>query len=85
MKTLELDEATASLAEYAREMNEEPVIITVDGKPVAALVPIGDADLETVSLSTDPRFIALIRRSRARLKAEGGVSSEEMRRRLGRA
>ena len=83
MKTLEMAKATASLAEYARDVNKEPVIVTVDGKPVAALMPIENADLETVTLSTHPQFIALIERSRARQKAEGGISNLEMRRRLG--
>ncbi|MCL4535526.1 MAG: hypothetical protein M1370_10260 [Bacteroidetes bacterium] len=83
MKTMEMDSATAPLAEYARDVKKEPVILTVDGKPVAALVPIDNADLETVTLSTHPRFLALIERSRARHKAEGGVPGEEMRRRLG--
>jgi antitoxin (DNA-binding transcriptional repressor) of toxin-antitoxin stability system len=59
------------------------VIITVNGKPIAALVAIENADLETVSLSTNPAFLALIERSRARHRAEGGLSGEEMRRRLG--
>ncbi len=83
MKTLELVQATAPLAEYVRELNEEPVILTFDGKPFAALVSIQNADWETVSLSTNPQFIALIERSRARQKAEGGISSAEMRHRLG--
>lgn len=83
MKTLEMAKATASLAEYARDVSEEPVILTVDGKPVAALVSIENVDLETVTLSTHPEFLALIERSRARHKAEGGISSTEMRRRLG--
>jgi hypothetical protein len=38
---------------------------------------------EMVALSTNPQFMALIERSRARHRAEGGISSEEMRRRLG--
>jgi len=83
MKTLELDTATASVSEVAREAIEEPVVFTRNGKPVAALVPIENADLETASLSTDPEFLAIIERSRARHEAEGGISSEEMRRRLG--
>ena len=37
----------------------------------------------TATLSNDPRFLALIDRSRVRHNAEGGISSEEMRRRLG--
>lgn len=83
MKMLEMTKATAPLAEYARDVNKEPVILTADGKPVAALVSIENADLETVTLSTHPQFIALIERSRARQKTEGGISSAEMRRRLG--
>ena len=47
------------------------------------MVSIKKADLETVALSTHPDFLALIERSRARHRAEGGISSEEMRRRLG--
>ena len=82
MKTLELAKATDSLAKYARKVSKEPVVLTVGGKPVAALVGIENADAETVALSTSPRFIALIERSRARQKAEGGISSAEMRRRL---
>ena len=38
---------------------------------------------ERITLSTHPQFIALIERSRARQKAEGGISGAEMRRRLG--
>jgi antitoxin (DNA-binding transcriptional repressor) of toxin-antitoxin stability system len=83
MKTIELVQATAPLAEYAQEVSKEPIIITLGGKPVAALVPIENADLETVTLSTHPQFLALIECSRARQKAEGGISSAEMRRRLG--
>jgi prevent-host-death family protein len=83
MKTLEMAKATAPLAEYARDVSREPVILTVRGKPIAALVSVENADLETITLSTHPQFIALIERSRARQRAEGGISSEEMRRRLG--
>jgi len=45
--------------------------------------PIENADVETVTLSTHPGFLALIERSRIRQNAEGGISSDEMRRRLG--
>ena len=51
----------------------------VKGDVVAALVSIINADIETVSLSNNPKFIALIERSRSGQKAEGGISSEEMR------
>jgi prevent-host-death family protein len=83
MKTLEMAKAKGPLAEYAQEVNKEPVILTVGGKPVAALVSIENADLETVTLSTHPSFIALIERARVRQKTERGIPSGEMRRRLG--
>lgn len=82
MKSVELAKATAPLAEYARDIGKEPLILMADGKPVAALVAIENADLETVTLSTHPQFLALIERSKDRQKSEGGISSTEMRRRL---
>ena len=83
MRVIEKTEATAPLAEYMAEVEKEPLIVTSKGKPIAALVPIENADLETVSLSTSRKFLELIERSRARQHAEGGISSDEMRRRLG--
>jgi prevent-host-death family protein len=82
MKTVEVSNATLPLSDYTKEVKKEPVIITKEGRPVAALVSLPNADIETVSLSNNPKFIALIERSRARQKSDGGISSEEMRRRL---
>ncbi len=82
MKVVERTDATRSLADYAAEIESGPVVVTNHGQPVAALIPIENADLETVALSTNRQFLDLIERSRARVRAEGGVSSEEMRRRF---
>ena len=82
MKTVEVSKATLPLSDYTKGVKKEPVIITREGRPVAALVSLPNADIETVSLSNNPKFIALIERSRLRQKSEGGISSEEMRRRL---
>ena len=77
MKIVEQTEAKAPLADYAEGVAQEPVIVTVNGKPIAALVAIENADLETVSLSTNAAFLALIERSRVRHRAEGGLSGDE--------
>lgn len=82
MKTVEVKEAKSSLEEYTEDAKKEPVIVTAEGKPIAVLVRIRNADLETVSLSNNPRFLDLIQRSRARHKSEGGISAEAMRHRL---
>ncbi len=42
-----------------------------------------NVDLETITLSTNPKFIELIERSRDKRLSERGISSTEMRRRLG--
>ena len=84
MKGIERTDATASLAEYAANIGKDPLVVTSHGQPVAALVPIENADMETVALSTNREFLDLIERSRVRARAEGGISSQEMRRRLER-
>ena len=47
-----------------------------------ALVDLEEVDFETISLSINPVFIELIQHSRKRHEQEGGISSEEMRKRL---
>ncbi len=82
MKTIEMAEATAPLADYAEEASKETVVVIRQGKPVAAVVPIEESDLETLSLATNSDFLSIIERSRARCPAGSGISTEEMRRRL---
>lgn len=81
-KIVDKQDATRTLAEYASEIQDDAVVVTDKGRPVAAVVPIENADVETVSLSTNRRFLDLIERSRSRVRDEGGVSSDEMRRRF---
>lgn len=50
MKIVEIAEARGTLAEYTSSLSEEPVIITNNGEPIAALVNLENVDLETVSL-----------------------------------
>ncbi len=83
MKTVKIAEATGSLSDYAREAHKGALVVTRRGKPVAAVVSVEGVDLESLSLSTNPEFIALIERSRASYRATGGLSLEEARRKLG--
>lgn len=73
MKTVDLKQAAAVLAEYVSDVDREPIVLMREGKPVAAIVSLGHADLETTALSTSPAFLAIVERSRARYLAEGGV------------
>lgn len=71
-----------SLADYIHNLDDRPLIITVDGELAAVLLPIRDADMETVSLSLNPDFIAMLQQSKARLKTEGGISLEQLKQEL---
>ena len=80
MKTIKLSNASRPLAEYARELNEDIVLLT-DGnnRPVAAIVPLKAVD-ESLALRTHPEFLDLIARSRAELAAGQRISLYQMKR-----
>ena len=83
MKKIELRHASRPLSEYARRAKKDPIVVVKDGRPVAVVVLVLNADMETVSPSTNRKFLAIIERSRSRRKKEGSISSKEIRRRLG--
>jgi prevent-host-death family protein len=84
MKVVALEDAQGSLSDYARKNRRDAVIVTRHGKPVSALVPLEPgADLERLSLSTNPRFRALLERSRAEVRQGKVISSDEVRRTFG--
>ncbi len=73
MKTVEMAEATGALSEYAKQARKDPVVVTQRGKPVAAVVPLGADAWEDFVVSTHPKFLEIIQRSRASYKAHGGI------------
>jgi prevent-host-death family protein len=80
---VELNDATQPLAEYVEAGEQGTIILTKNGQPIAAIVPLPNTDTETVSLSENPEFLVLIERSRRTHTEQGGLSSAEMRHRLG--
>lgn len=60
MKKIDVERATNSLGQYARELEQEPLVLIEDGHAIAALMPIDDADLESIALSVSPKFQAVI-------------------------
>jgi prevent-host-death family protein len=83
MTRVEFKNASGLLSEYAEKARKDTIIVVKRGKPFAAVVPIRNADEETVALSTSRKFAKIIERSRTRVKKEGSVSPSELRRRLG--
>ncbi len=81
MRTIDVADATDSLSHYARKGLKEALVVTRRGKPLLTLTPIKQDDWESIALANNPKFQAIIERSRKSQKPR--VSTEEMRRRLG--
>lgn len=84
-KHLNLTQATDSLAAYIQKLGEDKRVIIQEGQPVAGLMPVTEDELEDISLSKNPQFLAILEQSRASLHEKGGASLEQVKRRLGLA
>jgi PHD/YefM family antitoxin component YafN of YafNO toxin-antitoxin module len=78
MKAIELSTALKPLSAYAEELRDETIVLTLNGTPIAVVTSIKDIDSESLALSTNPDFLAIIERSRAELRAGKKLSLEEM-------
>ena len=80
MKTIKLASASRSLAEYAKELDDQIVVVIERNKPVAAVVPLRNVDRESLALSSHPEFLEIIAKSRRQFATGKTLSLEEMRR-----
>ncbi|MBI4604934.1 MAG: type II toxin-antitoxin system prevent-host-death family antitoxin [Planctomycetes bacterium] len=83
MSTIDLKDAKAPLFSYAKKARKHRVIVTKDGRPVAAVISLENTDWESVRLCMDPRFMAIIEKARRRRKREGGIPAAKLRREFG--
>lgn len=85
MKSVEINDATDTLKDYAEHLTKEPVVVTRGGKAIAALVRIRPSDLESFLVSESPVFKRIVKRSRVSYKTDNGLTREELERRLAKA
>lgn len=83
MKAIELKQAKRSISAYAKMAYETPVLLTSAGRPYVVMTRAATEDLEDLAVGSSPAFRAIMERSDARYRAEGGLSAEEVRDRLG--
>jgi prevent-host-death family protein len=77
MNTVDINQINSLLEKY--NTKEQPVIITRNGQPVAAMFPLEEnIDLETFSLSINPKFIDIIEQSRKSQQEEGRIFLDEL-------
>jgi prevent-host-death family protein len=78
MNIASIAKVKARLSAYIKESEEGPVIITRNGQPVAAIVPVlEDEDLERLVLTYTPKFRQLIEAADQRVKETGGIKHED--------
>ena len=83
LKTIDVGQAHDLFIQFVEEPDHDPIIVTRKGRPIAVVLPVHGADVETVSVSLNPQFRALMEESRKQQDREGGFSSEEIRRYFG--
>ena len=83
MKRIKLSEASKSLAEYAAELDDEMIVITSEGKPLAAVIPLRhmeNVDAESLALSASRAFMEIIEGARREFRAGKTLTLDEMKR-----
>ena len=73
MKVLALEHSDLTLPQLAELAKEGAVILTRNGKPLAAVRDLSGSDWESVSLANNPQFLALIEESRRSFREQGGA------------
>ena len=79
MKIASVANVKARLSAYIRESQSGPIIITRNGKAVAALLHISDDDeIERILMAHSPRLRALLQQAEAQIESGKGLSHEEV-------
>src|SRR6516225_7002137 len=78
MKITSVADVKARLSAYLKESQKGPVVVTRNGKAVAALVAVTDEDeLERLLLAHSPKFQALLDKSRRQIEETGGIPHDD--------
>ena len=83
MKTIEISTASGTLAEYAGELEDGFVVLTSNNTPVAAIVSLKNIDPESLALSTNSEFLAIVEQARQEIAAGQTISLDSMKREFG--
>ncbi len=79
MKIASVAEVKAQFSAYLKQSEEGPVIVTRNGKPVAALLAVRDEEeLERLILANSARLRSILEKARAQIRAGEGLGHEEL-------
>jgi prevent-host-death family protein len=78
MKIASVADVKANLSAYIKASEDELVVITKNGKPVAVLLPMeDDNELERLALAYSRRFQAILQEAREQIRVTGGVPHDD--------
>lgn len=84
MKIASIAEMKAHLSAYVKASEEELVVITRNGKPVAVLLPMeDDEELERLALAYSKRLQAILNEARHQITTTGGIPHADFWREMG--
>jgi hypothetical protein len=83
LKVFPIEETTLTVPDLAELVKEGPVVLTRNGRPWMTVKDASGSDWESISLASNPRFMALIEESRRSHREKGGIRLEDIRRELG--
>ena len=79
MKIASVAEVKAQFSSYLKQSEEGPVIVTRNGRAVAALLAVrDDEELERLVLAHSPRLRAILETSRQQIREDQGISHEDL-------
>jgi len=77
MKIASVADVKAHFSAYLKAVEQGPVIVTRNGKPVAVLVPAGDEeDLERLLMAHSSKLQAILEAARQRFRSGEGIPHE---------
>lgn len=78
MKMASVAEVKAQFSAYFKQSEEGPIIVTRNGKPVAALLAVRDEEeLERLILANSARLRSILEKTREQIRAGEGIGHEE--------
>ena len=78
MKIASIADVKAHLSAYVKASEEELVVITKNGKPVAVLLPMDDdEELERLALVYSRRFQSILSEAREQMRTHGGIPHDD--------
>jgi len=78
MKIAPIADVKAKFSAYVEGSKQGPVVVTKNGKAVAAIVPLADDDeVERLVLGYSPRFRAILSESPRRIQREGTIPQDQ--------